>query len=180
MRYLKDRETALSRLADLFTAIEWARYEAAAAVRVARELGITWDELAEVMPNVSGKSGASQWVKRNTTALAQLDEDEWQRVATLLGAGDRLPRWEVRLRVSGRPGKTRVVRQVLSSHLRRDVAEDRCRARPDWPERVELWRVDPTGHAMQMDVRRPEEIERDRRLRARIAEAVDDDGESPF
>lgn len=146
MKYLKDPAVAAETIAGLRLNIEQAEYEMAAAVSVAKQLGLTWAELGEAMGMT--KQGASQFAKRRISLGAdQLDEVEYERVCRQLGAGDRASRYEVRRIVKGRPGVTAVERELVSRHRKLDTAEAAHRAAGAGVEawRVELWEVTPRG-----------------------------------
>lgn len=148
MKFLPDPNLTAERIAELRDAVRFAEYELAAGVAVARQLGMTWSTLGEAMGMT--KAGASQFAKRRPLSASQLEEGEYDRICRLIGVGDRVPRWEVRVILSGTPGVTKVTRQTLSRHLKREVAEDRCRKR----EGAELWCSYPDGTSEPFPVRR--------------------------
>lgn len=160
MKYLKDHATAAETIAGLRLNIDQAEYELAAALSVAKQLGLTWAELGEAMGLT--KQGASQFAKRKLGLGAdQLDDDEYERICRQLGAGDRQPRYEVRRVVSGRPGVSAVSRELVSRHRKLDTAEARWRVTVGQAEhawQVELWEVTPHGERVIV-ARRPGSVE---------------------
>lgn len=141
-KFLRDKAETAQRIAELQAQVEWARYELGAALHVANELGLTWTELGEHIGMT--KAGASQMAKRQVQ-VRHLDDDEHERICRLIGAGDRVIRWQVREVVTKRP--RRVV--TLSTHLRRAVAERHARSRPG----AQLWKVWPDGQESQHVIR---------------------------
>lgn len=147
MRYLADKSEGAQRIAELRAQIEWAEYEFAAAIMVGKALGVTYAEIGEAIGMT--RQGVGQLVRRSVQ-ITELEPDEFDRIARLLGAGDRVTRWEVRI-ATGNPKRGAVERRTLSSHLRRDVAERKCDERSD----AELWELYPDGTRHQRTVRAP-------------------------
>lgn len=151
MKYLPDEQATCEIITQLADAVRFAEYELAAGITLAHELGLTWTRLASAMGAAgmaSTKQGASQYASRRK--VTNLDAAEHDRIARLIGAGDRIVRWEVRIIVEGKPGVTAVRRQTLSQHVKRETAEARCRKRAG----AELWKVEPSGKAERAEVRR--------------------------
>lgn len=150
MRFLRDATDTADRIAAMVADIEFARYELGMAIAMAHDLGMTWEQLGEALGQ--SKSGARMLAQRVTRGrFVDLDEveGEYDRIAAMIGVGDKAPRYEVRVIVSGKPGVSAVVRDTLSRHLRLEVAEERCRERKG----AELWEVAPDGRARRLHVR---------------------------
>lgn len=146
----RDPADAAERLAGFHEAVRFAEHELGEAITVARMAGMTWDEVGAALGMT--KQGASQLHKRMVAHDRHIEAMSSYRIdqlAKLLGARMAPVRWEVRVIVSGKPGRTKVVRQTLSRHIDRAVAEDRC----DKREGAELWKVRPDGSEQREPVR---------------------------
>lgn len=127
MKYLSDKPYTLDRIKELVDAVEFARYELAAALMVAKPLGMSWAELGERLGMTGQGAGA---MARRQMHLQELPDHEYERICRLLGIGDKVPRYVVREIESGRPGVTAVKwRTIGTPHLRQEVAERVARKR---------------------------------------------------
>lgn len=138
MKYLADKSEGAAMVASFRAQVEWAEYELAAAIYVAKALGVTYTDIGEAIGMT--RQGVGQMARRGLQ-VTTLDDDEFDRIAKLLGAGDRVTRWEVRIAL-GNPKRGKVERRTLSTHLRREVAERKCDERG---QDAELWELYPDG-----------------------------------
>lgn len=142
-KFMRDPHYTQDQLRMLQESIAFAEYELTAAIHVARNAGMTWDQVAEAL-GYQRKGSALNFTKRQPgITFASLDDGEAERIGRLLGLGQRASRYQVRIITKGKPGVSAVTRKTLSTHLRQDVANRRALARHD--DTAEVWRVDPDG-----------------------------------
>lgn len=147
--YIIDRNQTANRLADLKASLDFAEYELHAAIGLAKAQGMTWLEIGEALGFGAAKQSAFKLYSRSKMDVGMLAVAERERIHRLIGIGERVSRYAVREIESGRPGITKVVRRTLSVHLRRDVAERKCRERG---KTAELWQLDPDGSERQLTI----------------------------
>lgn len=153
MKFLRDPAESADLIEAMRQDLEFQRYELGVAIWLAHDLGMTWEQLGEATGLT--KSGAATMAKRAQKGrLIDIDDAELERIGRLIGVGDRVPRFEVRVIVSGKVGVSKVTRETLSVHLRREVAEEKARAKPG----SELWELAPDGRRRRLHVRSREAV----------------------
>lgn len=148
-KFITDKEQTAERLADLQASLRFAEYELAAAVGLAKVHGMTWAQIGEALGFGAAKQSAFKMFSRSGIDTATLPEHERERICKLIGIGERVSRFAVREIESGQRGISKVTMRTLSVHLRRDVAERKCRERG---ATAELWQLDPDGTEKRLTI----------------------------
>lgn len=169
--YMPDKADTMARLGDLQAALRFAEYELHAAIRIVKAHGATWAEIGEALGYDNPKVNGFRYASRHGIEAMTIELDERERLQRLLGMKDKATRYEVREIESGRVGITSVKRRTLSTHLSREVAEDRARKRG---RTAEVWQLDPDGKRVQLDIRPPQP------KRIAVAPATIETDEVPF